>query len=82
MVKDDANKQEIRPVLYDAKAVARLTALPLGTIYDLGRADALPFRTLRLGRSMRFNRREVDVYLGIQEPEPASPKLPRPARAR
>lgn len=47
--------------LLTADDVAKLLRLPVSTIYDLARTARLP--CLRIGRALRFSRRDLEVHL-------------------
>ena len=47
--------------LLTADEVAELLRLPVSTIYDLARTRRLPH--LRIGRALRFSRRDLEAHL-------------------
>jgi excisionase family DNA binding protein len=47
--------------LLTAEEVAELLRLPTSTIYDLARTGRLPH--LKIGRALRFSRRDLEVHL-------------------
>jgi len=77
--------ETLRKIMTAAEVMAE-TGMKRTPFYTLARADALPFRTLRLGRKYAFSRVEFEQWLngsksGGDEPAPPSGSVDVSARA-
>ena len=65
------------------KEVAVLLGIPASRVYEL--ASRRELKVVRIGRSLRFRRRDIEAYIDSQElqgePAPGVPSLPPPVGA-
>ena len=54
----------IESLLIDGRTLARLLSVSLRTLHAMRRSSRLPLRTIRLARYVRFDRNEVERWIG------------------
>lgn len=49
--------------MLDAQDIAKALKMPLSTVYQRAKENALPFESIYIGRSLRFRRHDVRQFL-------------------
>lgn len=50
--------------MVDAADVAKALDISVSAVYQLGKRNELPFESIKLGRIVRFRRKDVEAFLG------------------